>query len=166
MDWKEIAAVSGKSGLFNVVKPTRAGFILESIDEEKKRFIAGPNTRVSVLHEISIYTEEDSIALSDVMIKIKKDKGTVAIDPKKADGAELMDFLKSVVPDYDEEKVYASDVKKLISWYAIIDKEYPNLLEEVEEETAIEEATVVEETTNEEASAKKEDEAPKDEVKS
>ena len=160
MDWKEIAAVSGKSGLFNVVKPTRAGFILESIDEEKKRFIAGPNTRVSVLHEISIYTEEDSIALSDVMIKIKKDKGEVAIDPKKADGAELMEFLKSVVPDYDEEKVYASDVKKLINWYGIIDKNYPDLLNEVEEESAIEDATVVEETTE---AASTEEKAPTEE---
>ncbi len=160
MDWKEIAAVSGKSGLFNVVKPTRAGFILESIDEEKKRFIAGPNTRVSVLHEISIYTEEDSIALSDVMIKIKKDKGEVAIDPKKADGAELMQFLKSVVPDYDEEKVYASDVKKLINWYGIIDKNYPDLLNEVEEESAIEDATVVEETTE---AASTEEKAPTEE---
>ena len=74
MDWKEIAAVSGKSGLYYVVKPTRAGFILESIDEEKKRFMAGQSVRVSVLHEISIYTEEDAVALSEVMQKIKARK--------------------------------------------------------------------------------------------
>ena len=147
MDWKEIAAVSGKSGLFNVVKPTRAGFILESIDENKKRFIAGPSTRVSVLHEISIYTEDEAVALSEVMVKIKKENGEIAIDTKKADGAELMDFLKSVVPDYDEEKVYASDVKKLINWYGIINKYYPDLLEEAE--SVIEDATVVEETKEE-----------------
>ena len=145
MDWKEIAAVSGKSGLYYVVKPTRAGFILESIDEEKKRFMAGQSVRVSVLHEISIYTEEDAVALSEVMQKIKSEKGEISVDPK-ADGAELMEFLGSVIPDYDTEKVYASDVKKLISWYNIISEYCPELLEDKKEE----EITEVEEVQTEE----------------
>ena len=146
MDWKDIAAVSGKSGLFNVVKPTRAGFILESIGSEKKRFMAGPSTRVSVLHEISIYTDDDAVPLSDVMQKIKEKNGEVTID-SKADGAELMDFLKSILPNFDEERVYASDVKKIVNWYKIIFEFYPELLEIKEE---IEEAEVIEEITTEE----------------
>ena len=142
MDWKDIAAVSGKGGLFQVIKPTRAGFILESVDKDRKRFIAGPSTRVSVLHEISIYTDEDAVALSEVMLKIKKDVGEVKVSAK-SEGADLMAFLKSVVPNYDEERVYVSDVKKVVSWYAIINEFYPELLEEPKEEAKKDEEVVV-----------------------
>lgn len=74
MDLKDIAAVSGKSGLYKVLKPTRNGVILESIDEQKTKFIANANTRVSLLKEISIYTDgkEASVPLEDVFSRILK----------------------------------------------------------------------------------------------
>ena len=121
MDLKEVAAVSGKSGLFKVVKPTRTGVILETIDEAKKRVVASANNRVSILKEISIYTNgtEDSILLEDVFIEVAKQFGNNITLTSKSSEKDLRDFLGKVVPDYDDEKVYTSDIKKLISWYNI-----------------------------------------------
>ncbi|OJJ16081.1 hypothetical protein BKI52_35520 [marine bacterium AO1-C] len=159
MDLKKIAAISGKPGLFKVVKPTRSGVIVESLDEKKRKVVVGATSRMSVLKEVSIYTtdEEGSVPLADVILKIYNDyKLDVGLD-SKASSNELMSFLKDIVPNYDEEKVYVSDVKKLVSWYNIIVKYTPETLEELangvhdedteetgEEEVAKEEAKVAE----------------------
>ncbi len=132
MELSEIASVSGKSGLFKVVKPTKTGVILESIDETKSRMVASLSNKVSMLHEISIYTnnKEGVTPLEDVLKKIKVEYGNdIGIDAN-ADGAELKAFLKSVLPDFDEERVYTSDIKKLVKWYAILNIYHPELLQE------------------------------------
>lgn len=100
--------------------------------------MAGPSTRVSVLHEISIYTEDDAVPVSEVMFNIKKNNAELAVS-SKSDDSDLMAFLKSVVPDFNEERVYPSDVKKLVSWYSIINETYPDLLVEPKEEEKKEE---------------------------
>ena len=142
MEWKEIASVSGKSGLVKVIKPTRAGFVLESIGEPKKRWVAGPSVKVSVLSEISIYnTEEESELLSDILQKIKLEFGDTIPVSQKSEGAELFDFLKKVMPNYNSNKVYASDVKKIVNWYSILLKEAPELLDKKEELITEEEST-------------------------
>jgi Ribonuclease G/E len=90
------------------------------------------------LSEISIYTttEEGAIALEDVMKKIEKEfQGDIGVDGT-ADADELKSFLKHVLPEFDEDRVYASDIKKLITWYQIIRKQVPESLEEVVEEDA------------------------------
>ena len=136
MDLKEIAAVSGKSGLFKVIKPTRTGVILEALDESKKKSIASGNSRVSVLKEISVYTtgKEASILLEDLFDKIYAKHGMdLKVDPK-ADAIALFKFLSEVLPDYDEDKVYPSDLKKLVQWYQIIAKNYPEIFKETKEE--------------------------------
>lgn len=133
MDLKKIAAISGKPGLYKVVKPTRSGVIVESLDEKKRKVVVGATSRMSVLKEVSIYTtdEEGSVPLADVILKIYNEyKLDVGLD-SKASSSELMSFLKDIVPDYDEEKVYVSDVKKLVSWYNIIVKNTPETLEEL-----------------------------------
>ena len=133
MDLKKITAISGKPGLFKVVKPTRSGVIVESLDEKKRKVVVGATSRMSVLKEVSIYTtdEEGSVPLADVILKIYNEyKLDVGLD-SKASSSELMSFLKDIVPDYDEEKVYVSDVKKLVSWYNIIVKYTPETLEEL-----------------------------------
>ncbi|MFK7900166.1 MAG: DUF5606 domain-containing protein [Cyclobacteriaceae bacterium] len=139
IDWKDIAAVSGKSGLYKVVKPTRAGFVLETIEKDSKRFIAGPSTKVSVLQEISIYTSDEPVPLAEVMQKIKKSATPLKVT-SKSESADLMDFLKSVVPDFDEDRVYTSDIKKLVSWFSIIEQHAPELLEEEKKEEEKEKA--------------------------
>ncbi|MCR6638667.1 MAG: DUF5606 domain-containing protein [Sporocytophaga sp.] len=127
MDLKDIAAVSGKSGLYKVLKPTRNGVILESIDEQKTKFIANANTRVSLLKEISIYTDgkEASVPLEDVFSRIFEKYGNTIDVSGKSTPAELQNFVESVVPDYDKEKVYQSDMKKLVVWFTTISTYFP-----------------------------------------
>jgi hypothetical protein len=138
MKYNEVAAVSGKPGLYKVVKPTRSGVILESLDEKKAKLIVGGNQRVSILSEISIYTmtEEGTIGLESVMKNVEKEfKGDLGID-QSADSDELKAFMKHVLPEFDEDKVYPSDIKKLINWYHIIKNNAPEMLEEGQEETS------------------------------
>ena len=137
MDFKDIAAVSGKGGLFKVVKPTKTGVILESLDDSKTKLVTGINHKVSVLAEISVYTtgEEETIPLKELFIKIKEEFGDDPGIDKNDDAEELKSFLAHVMPDYDRERVYVSDIKKLVTWYSIIVNSVPELLEENKEET-------------------------------
>ena len=131
MDLKEIASVAGKSGLFKVIKPTKTGVILESLDEARKKSIASGNSRVSILKEISVYTtgKDSSILLEDLFDKIFEKHGKdLNVDPK-AEASVLFNFLAEVLPDYDEDRVYASDLKKLVTWYQIISKNCPEIFE-------------------------------------
>jgi len=138
MTLREIASISGKPGLFKVVKPTRTGIILESIDEKKKKTIANANSRVSLLEEISIYTSTGSVQLKEVFQEINKAHALkIEID---SDEESLFEFIGSVVEDYDQEKVYASDIKKLISWYNIIGEFFPEIIESKETEKSKEES--------------------------
>lgn len=129
MDLKDIASVSEKRGLYKVLKPTRSGVILETLDATRKKLVASANSRVSILKEISIYTTgaESSVLLEEVFELIHKAYGfELSIDPK-ADDQELFSFLSEILPDYDEDRVYASDVKKLITWYKIVATYYPEV---------------------------------------
>lgn len=132
MTLAEIATVSGKGGLFKVVAPTKSGVILESLDEQKTKMIATTNHRLSLLNEISIYTttKEGTVALEDVLRKIQKEFGNDLGIDANAEGAELKSFLKSVLPEYDEDRVYVSDIKKLVRWYEVILKYVPEILAE------------------------------------
>jgi hypothetical protein len=130
MDLKEIAAISGKSGLFKVFKPSRTGVILESLDEKKTKTVASLNHKVSILSEISVYTnsKEGAIALGDIFEKInEKYKGVVTVD--SSNNAALLKFIEEVLPEYDKSKVYASDVKKMLAWYNILCTQLPEIFE-------------------------------------
>jgi hypothetical protein len=168
MDLKDIAAVSGKGGLFKVLKPTRTGVILETIDAQKAKLIANANNRVSLLKEISVYTtsKEASLPLEDVFSNIFKKFGKkISVTSKSAD-QELHTFLETVVPDYDTERVYTSDIKKIVSWYALLVEFMPEVLEKKEEpvkeekkavKPEIKEEKKKEENTEDKPKAKKEE---------
>ena len=131
MELKDIASVSGKGGLFKIVSPTKSGVILESLDKARAKLIASSNQRISVLSEISIYTntKEGSTPLQDVLLKIQSEfKDDLGVD-SESDPKELKAFLKSVLPNYDDSKVYVSDIKKLVKWYSILLKEAPEVFE-------------------------------------
>ncbi len=136
MNLKDIAAITGKSGLFKVVKPARTGVILESLDEQRKKLVTNANYKVSVLKEISIYTTstEGSVSLGLVLTSIKEKYPQILETP--ASNAELFSFLGEVLPDYDAERVYPSDIKKLITWYNILWQFAPEVFEQTEAETA------------------------------
>ncbi len=136
MNFKDIATVAGKPGLFKVLKPSRSGVILESLDEKKTKLVAGMSQRVSILSDISIYTltEEGAEPLESIMKKIEAEfNGDLGLDDNP-DDAELRAFMKHLLPEVDEARVYTSDIKKLISWYKIIRVQLPETLEESKEE--------------------------------
>jgi hypothetical protein len=132
MNFKDIASVAGKPGLYKIVSPTRSGVVLEALDEKKTKLVAGMSMRVSVLKDISIYTltEEGAEPLESVMKKIEaKYQGDTGVDASATD-AELRAFLKSVLPEFDQDRVYVSDIKKLNAWYLIIYKNCPEVFQE------------------------------------
>jgi hypothetical protein len=154
MELREVAAVSGRGGLFKILKPTKNGVILEALDASKKRFVAGANERVSILNEISIYTtdKDGSVALEVILQKIHASFGSDTKITSKSTDAELGAFLASVLPSYDREKVYHSDIKKLAGWYAILQANFPEVLVAKKAEAKTENQT---EVNSEEAPAKK-----------
>jgi len=130
MEFGDIASVSGKGGLFKVIKPTRTGAILEALDETKKKLVTSMQTKVSVLSDVSIFTTDGdgAVPLVDVMRKIHAEfKGDTDLN-KNSDAEELKSFLKHILPNYDEDRVYVSDIKKLVTWYNLLAQVAPDLL--------------------------------------
>ncbi len=130
MEFKDIAAVSGKGGLFKILKPTKSGVILESLDAKKARLVATVHNKISVLEEISIYTHtsEGTTPLKEVFYTINKEFGADTGVDKKSDADELKSFFEHILPDYDEDRVYVSDIKKMVTWYNVLVKEAPEML--------------------------------------
>jgi hypothetical protein len=122
MTLAEIATITGKGGLYKVMAPTKSGVILESLDESKAKLVATTNHRLSLLNEISIYTtsKEGTVPLQEVLKKINAEFGADLGVDGNSDANELKSFLKSILPDYDEQRVYVSDIKKLVRWYEIM----------------------------------------------
>lgn len=142
MELREIAAVTGRGGLFKIVQPTRTGVILESIDSHKTRLVANGNDRVSILNEISIYTTDaDGSKPLEVVLQAIKSMfdSNLPISPK-AEPKELKTFLSKVLPEYDDSRVYVSDIKKLVTWYTILHEAYPELLSAKKEDKEKKEA--------------------------
>lgn len=137
MEFSDVASVAGKPGLYKVIKPTRTGVILESLDDTKQRTVAGASQRISVLSDISIYTTDqtDSTPIKEVFQKINKefddDLGVTAT----SDNDELKAFMKHILPNYDENRVYVSDIKKIVKWYNTLYERVPELLKEDASET-------------------------------
>lgn len=129
MTLSEIATVSGKGGLYKVVAATKSGVILESLDESKAKLVATTNHRLSLLNEISIYTttKEGTIGLENILRKIHAEFGNDLGVDFNSDSNELKAFMKAVLPEYDENRVYVSDIKKLVRWYESILKYVPEL---------------------------------------
>ncbi|MDP5201608.1 DUF5606 domain-containing protein [Flavobacterium sp. DG2-3] len=116
MNLTKILAISGKPGLYELKVQTRTGFVAESLIDGKK-ITVNLKSNVSLLSEISIYTYEGEKPLTEVMqqIAVKENKGQ-AISHKE-DNATLSAYFKQILPDYDEERVYPSDIKKVLNWY-------------------------------------------------
>ncbi len=129
MELSEIASISGKGGLFKVLKPGKSGVLLESLDATKTRIVASATQRLSLLSEISIYTttKEGTAALEDVLKKIHKEFNNDPGVDANSDNSELKAFLKSVLPEFDESRVYVSDIKKLVKWYSVLLENAPEL---------------------------------------
>ena len=118
---KDILAISGESGLFKIITQTKNSIIVEHI-ETKKKMPAYASHKISALEDIAIFTYDDEINLKDVLLKIfEKENGGQAISHKAAK-EELKNYFESILPNYDKERVYVSDIKKIISWYNTLNK--------------------------------------------
>ena len=148
-DLKEIAAISGMPGLYRLVSPTRAGVIIEALDERGTRSIASARNKVSLLQEISIYTQDydKTVPLAEVFDLIHQQHGTGLALTGKSDDRDLAAFMAEVLPDYDRERVYMSDIKKLVNWYRVVSQQLPY------QEAAAEDAAVETEAAAESATA-------------
>lgn len=119
MGLDKILAISGKPGLYELTAQTRGGFVAKSMLDGKK-IAVNMRHNVSILSEIAIYTYTEEIPLGEVFQKIKeKEDGKKAIDHKSSK-KELENYFSEILPDYDEDRVYASDMKKLFQWYNIL----------------------------------------------
>jgi len=120
MSLDKIISITGKPGLYKLITQTRSGFVAESLIDGKK-ITVGLRNNVSVLSEIAIYTLEEELPLREVFLKIQvKEKGGKTSIPHKSDKLKLEEYFFEVLPDYDEDRVYASDIKKVIQWYNIL----------------------------------------------
>ena len=117
-----ILAISGKPGLYKLVSRGNNNLIVETIDAQKKRFPAFAADKVISLADIAMYTDEKEVPLREVLNNIKtKEGGKVAsIDYRKASKEELFAYLGEVLPNFDRDRVYPADAKKLVQWYNLL----------------------------------------------
>lgn len=160
MKLKEVAVISGKPGLYRILKPTRNGVIIDAIGGGRSKIMADASHRISILKEISIYTttEEGSVPLQDVFHKMYE-KYALKLTVKTTDNNALKGLLDDVLPEWDKDRVYTSDIKKLVMWYEILAQYAPELIdpakkEDDEEEETPETETKLEEKTAEPATSK------------
>jgi uncharacterized protein DUF6852/uncharacterized protein DUF5606 len=140
MKIEKIIAISGKPGLYEIKSQTKGRIIVESL-LDKKRLPINALHNISALSDISIYTFEEEVPLRDVFMNIyKKEAGEKTID-HKSNKEELLQYFSEVLPNYDDERVYASNIKKVIQWYnSLIDAGFDfSSLEEIEEKEEEEE---------------------------
>jgi|TARA_R110002033_G_scaffold164303_1_gene201594 hypothetical protein len=116
MNLEKILAISGKPGLYVLRVQTRTGFVAESLADGKK-ITVNLKSNVSLLSEISVYTYEGEKPLKEVMSSIAEKESNGPAISHKEDPATLAAYFKEVLPTYDEERVYASDIKKILNWY-------------------------------------------------
>jgi hypothetical protein len=168
MEYSKLVAVTGLPGLFELINSKTDGAIVRSLDDKTTRFVSSRVHNFSHLESIEIYTVRDNVNLVDVLNAMDKAGGTL---PDEKDAAAIKKYFEKVYPDMDFERVYTSDMKKMVKWYAILKKNNVEVkLSELPEEE--EEVPVVEEVKAEPASeakpakktaAKKKEVAPKEE---
>lgn len=121
MEFSKIIAVSGKPGLFQVVSQTKTGLIVDSLVDQK-RFPITSTQNVSLLENIAIYTYEEEVPLLNVFKSMYEKAEGKEVMSHKESGNKLMAFFAEVLPDYDDERVYTSNIKKVIQWYNLLVK--------------------------------------------
>ena len=119
MSLEKIVAIGGKSGLFEIISQSKGGLIVESL-VDKKRIPVNAIHNVSVLNDIAIYTYEEEVPLRNIFKTIAEKYDSKEALSHKESSANLTSFFSEVLPDFDEERVYASNIKKVVQWYNIL----------------------------------------------
>jgi len=121
MSLEKIVSITGKPGLFEIISQSKAGLIVESLIDKKKTPINAMHN-VSVLNDIAIYTYEEEVPLRNVLKTIAKKNENKETISHKESNANLTSFFNDVLPEYDEERVYTSNIKKVVQWYNLLAK--------------------------------------------
>lgn len=142
MNLEKILSISGKPGLYVLKVQTRTGFVAESLADGKKISVS-LKSNVSLLSEISIYTYEGEKPLVEIMTNIAAKENNGPAISHKEDNATLMSYFREVLTDFDEERVYPSDVKKILNWYNTLQAKGLVVTEEATTAEVVEEAPEV-----------------------
>lgn len=153
MDLSGVISISGKPGLYKVIAQAKNSIIVESLTDQK-RIPAYSTDRISALEDISIYTIDDDKPLAEILADIYKKEGGKKGPSHKDDVSDLTAYLLEILPDYDDERVYSSDIKKLFQWYNLLLE--AGCLEPTEEDEveSVEDAEIVEDEAETEADEK------------
>jgi hypothetical protein len=119
MSLKKILSIAGKSGLYNLKIQTRTGFVAESL-LDGKRITVGLRSNVSLLSEIAVYTYTEEVRLANVFKAIAEKESNEMTISHKEDNTKVQDYFREILPEYDEDRVYASDMKKILNWYNLL----------------------------------------------
>ena len=139
MKYNELVAISGLSGLFQLVSTKSDGAIVKNLEDNTTKFVPARLHNVTPLDSIEVFTEEDNVRLFDVFLDFKKNEESAgAFDVAKADNKKIKEQFGKLFPSYDKDRVYVSDMKKMIKWFAIL-KRLDLLHEEVVAEESAEE---------------------------
>ena len=150
MDLSKILSIAGKPGLYRLAGEAKNNLVVESLTDGKK-MPAFAHERVSSLQEISIYTTDEDLPLHDALKMIYEMTGGQSVDnPKKMSSKQLKELFRKAIPEYDEDSVYVSDMKKVFTWYnMLLEKELLDFSEEEKEEEKSEEKVTEKPVTEE-----------------
>ncbi|MBC7426311.1 MAG: DUF5606 domain-containing protein [Bacteroidia bacterium] len=138
MELKDIVSVSGMTGLYKIAGQRKNGLIVEALDGSGKKIPTSATSKISVLSEIAMFTKDGEERLSTVLLRLKDNN--IEIPEKKADDASFKEFMEKALPNYDSERVYISDIKKLASWFTILKDQFD--FEKLKQSDAAEEAEI------------------------
>ncbi len=122
MNLEPYIAVSGESGLFELVNSKNSGLVLKSIKDGKSKFYPSRKHQFTPLGTIAIYTLEDTSPLADVFKTMRDKKATTPVVSHKSEKHVIEEYIETILPDYDEDKVSLSDMKKIIKWFTFLDE--------------------------------------------
>lgn len=142
MEYKEIVSVTGLGGLFQLLTTKSDGAVVRNISDQSTKFISARMHNVTPLDTIEVYTTDDNVNLQEVFKKMLENESSVQpVDPKASDNNTIKNYFKTVFPSFDEERVYVSDMKKMLKWFNLLkEKDLLNFTEEEAQEEVAEEA--------------------------
>lgn len=153
MEYREIVAVTGIGGLFQLLATKSDGAIVRNLNDKSTKFISARVHNVTPLESIEVYTTGDNVRLHEVFKKMQDNETSIPLADTKADNNTIKKYFKSIFPEFDEERVYVSDMKKMLKWYELLKQNDLLHFEKQDEASA-------EETTEAEAVAAPAEEAP------
>lgn len=142
MQYREIVAVTGLGGLFQLIASKQDGAIVRSLEDKSTRFVSSRIHNFTPLESIEVFTTGENVNLAEVFKAMQDQDGKTALVDAKADNKAIKAYFKSVFPEFDEERVYVSDMKKMVKWYTILKNNDLLNFEEQTEETPAEEVAV------------------------